>query len=583
MDIPKNLKENEIKTDEGIRDITREQKNNEKEIKSISDLVLVHLTDYIPKDGIIRTPKEAGATLSTSFLGHKFETPRERKTIHFTLNGEVTNNTGGSFHGRKYAIIIPLKNIDKEKIAGGNLADIYTNGSLKIPEGSYILCPSREHIEGQIGDNLQVIEYETTDITQSVDGYANLLISKLGYKVERVGFDEWTNDSDTKKAQSILNKEKYIANHFGRHADSRYMRAENILQANNALKLITKILLENEIDIDYPEYKIYLTDDGIIDFKEPEYVEDLYKKLKEIGLEIPDSVKQEIESINRGDYEKTDEIEEVFSRARDDIDLRTETDYYLPGLMLKRRIIGEIELKKIAQEIKEISEGIEPNEVLSLFKEKGIDYTTGNRRIEFLQELGLNLSDMELAIISNNDLLKQYAHILDIKDIPYSELSEEDQILANKFRRIYETADKKSGNYYIISDLNYQDDGTIKEYLALGNITNNFKLSQEEIEKLGSEFLGEGLNERSILNFELGFKQNESLSEYCERFETYKEKILKAVGEIQNKQNEEITVDRLGKETLEEQKDTKGKNDMENLLNIRLQEFVLAQQGKQER
>ena len=286
---------------------------------------------------------------------------------------------------------------------------------------------------------------------------------------------------------------------------------------------------------------------------------------------------------NKGDYEKTDEIEEVFSRSRDDIDLRTETDYYLPGLMLKRRIIGEIELKKIAKEIKEISEGIKPNEVLLFFKEKGIDYTTGNRRIEFLQELGLNLSDMELAIINDNGLLKQYAHILQIKDIPYSELSEKDKIIANKIRVMYEKTDRKSGNYYIISDVIYQDDGTTKEYLALGNIKNNYKLSQEEIEKLGSEFLGEGLMEKSMLDYELVFKPDESLSEYCERFEAYKEKILKAIGERQSKQNGEVTVDKLGQETLEEQKDTEGKKRIESILSERLQQYVLAQQGNQGR
>ena len=581
MDIPKRLKEEEIKSEDDIRDISEESDNKEKEINNISDLVLVHLTNYIPEGGVIRTPKDAGATLGGSFMGHKLEIPRERNTVHFTINGEVTNNTGGSFKGRKYAIIIPLKNIDKEKIAGGNLADIYTEGSLQIPEGSYILCPNPEQIEGQIGDKLQAVEYETTEETKAVDGYANLLISKLGYKVEGVGEDVWSNQDDTSKAQSILKEEGYLPNGVIRHSDSKFRKSEFFLEANKRKKKNVKILLENEINMDYPEDNIYqisrskLAYGTTINYKETEYIEDLYEKLKQIGLEIPESVKKEIESISKGNFEKTEEMEELDSRVKDNFDLDDER-CNLPGFILKRRIIGEIELKKIANKIKESPEKKELIGVLKLLKEKGIDYTTGDRKIEFLQELGINISDMESTILKNKNLLKMYIHILEIKDVPFSELSEKDQALALEFKNVYERSGKKCGDYYIGYDYIEKEDGTAKYCFQLINSKNNFNLSQEEIKKLGNEIIGEGKNTgKPVLDFDMAIKPEESVAEYCRRYEEYKNKVLNIVEERENEPDEKVPVDKLGKETLEEQKDTKRKKDMEGILYTRMQEFTL--------
>lgn len=167
--------------------------NNSKKIKGISDLVLVHKTDFIPIDGVIKSSRDAGvlgdANIWINDQEYAIDVPSERESVHFCLNGEVTRHTLGNWDESKYAIIIPLEKIDKEIIVGGITVDTYTKGSVQIPQGSYILCPQTE-IEkiGSLTKNLNVVGYEGENVT----GYANMFLSKvLGYKKEKIGEHSW--------------------------------------------------------------------------------------------------------------------------------------------------------------------------------------------------------------------------------------------------------------------------------------------------------------------------------------------------------------------------------------------------------
>jgi len=167
--------------------------NDSKKIKGISDLVLVHKTDFIPVEGIIKSSKDAGVLGDSSIWinnqEYVIDVPSERESVHFCLNGEVTSHTLGNWDESKYAIIIPLDKIDKEIIVGGTAVDTYTNGSVQIPQGSYILCPQSEieKIES-LTKNLNIVGYEGENVT----GYANMFISEvLGYKKETIGEHSW--------------------------------------------------------------------------------------------------------------------------------------------------------------------------------------------------------------------------------------------------------------------------------------------------------------------------------------------------------------------------------------------------------
>ena len=167
--------------------------NDKKKIQNISDLVLVHKTDYIPIDGIIRSSKDAGVlgdtTMRVKDNVYTINVASERESIHFCLNGEVASHKLGNWDNSKYAIIIPMDKIDTENIVGGTPVDTYTKGSVQIPEGSYILCPQAEaeKIEN-VTRNLSVVGYEGENVT----GYANMFLSQvLGYKKEDIGEHSW--------------------------------------------------------------------------------------------------------------------------------------------------------------------------------------------------------------------------------------------------------------------------------------------------------------------------------------------------------------------------------------------------------
>lgn len=173
--------------------------NVSKKIKGLSDLVLVHKTDYIPIDGVIKSSKDAGVLEDSrvSINGQEYiiDVPSERESVHFCLNGEVTSHKFGNWDESKYAILIPFDKIDNDIIIGGTTVDTYTKGSVQIPQGSYILCPQSE-IEKleSLTRNLNVVGYEGENVT----GYANMFLSQvLGYKKESIGEQSWEEETRT--------------------------------------------------------------------------------------------------------------------------------------------------------------------------------------------------------------------------------------------------------------------------------------------------------------------------------------------------------------------------------------------------
>lgn len=172
--------------------LTKKQKeefkidNEGKEINSIDDLVLVRVTNYIPKGGIIHTPKDAGAKVQKEYNGVKYELPIQRDTLHFTVNGDLSGqlHEGGNWKNQKYAIIIPLNLVSKDSVAGVALGDVYFKGNLAIPKGAYILCPEeeRESMKNEVGDSINVIGVEG----EYIDGYPSILLQELGYKNKKI-------------------------------------------------------------------------------------------------------------------------------------------------------------------------------------------------------------------------------------------------------------------------------------------------------------------------------------------------------------------------------------------------------------
>lgn len=98
-------------------------------------LFFVNITNYFPKNGIIRTH---------GFVSRKRSDPVFRETIHFTINGGVGGHSLGNWDGSKYAIIVPWEKII-DRIICLNIVDSFTFGNLTLPKGSVIIYDDITH------------------------------------------------------------------------------------------------------------------------------------------------------------------------------------------------------------------------------------------------------------------------------------------------------------------------------------------------------------------------------------------------------------------------------------------------------
>ena len=186
---------------------------NASEFDKIDDFILVHKTNYSPNSTEIKTSKNANGTFKHNFLVNgtyqSAEVPKARNTVHFAVNGEVSSHAYGNFDGRKYGILLPMEYIkDNNDIGSFRPEDTFIKGNVDIT-GGYLLCPQGEAEElRKQNPNIGVIEYQG----ENVDGYADALLSILGYKVKSIGMHSWMNNGmydklDSEKAFNFMKKQ----------------------------------------------------------------------------------------------------------------------------------------------------------------------------------------------------------------------------------------------------------------------------------------------------------------------------------------------------------------------------------------
>lgn len=138
-----------------------------------SSLVMVHMTNYEPKKGTILSSRD------------KLGTPRN--SVHFTLNHAVKAHRGGDWDNNNLAIIMPYEATvelnGKDKIIEGNPNDLYTNGSVKIPEGSIIIKQNTDLADGvvKISDYSTIPGVKLIETNQPPHSLTETVIKKMGY------------------------------------------------------------------------------------------------------------------------------------------------------------------------------------------------------------------------------------------------------------------------------------------------------------------------------------------------------------------------------------------------------------------
>ena len=146
-------------------------------------MMLCHMTDYIPKGGIIQTTRSATGAM--------------RDSVHFSVNHSVLGHIGGDWSNKKFAILMPLKgarNMSGNSFAGGIATDFYSIGPVKIPpnsiivrhnsklpKGKYRIVNASEFKELTGLKKCRVIETSNPNFQEAVDD----IISKSGYELRQ--------------------------------------------------------------------------------------------------------------------------------------------------------------------------------------------------------------------------------------------------------------------------------------------------------------------------------------------------------------------------------------------------------------
>jgi len=312
---------------------------NMREFDSASDIIMVHKTNYAPKNERIESRYSGGVLHDCSItLGgqeYSFTCKSGRDTVHLSANHEVSANDGGSWSKMKYAVIIPFDDLKEHStIISPKSVDTYTRGAVKLTENSYILCPKGESAAIQKENpNVTIIEYEG----EFVQDYANMLISELGYKLELGDDHGFVDSKQASRYTNIMEKEGFsIKSHIKSEDKEIEKNLGKVYQTIGLMKLISDENLLQRIDRNQlieelnSQHFFELIDSSFGD--EAPYNDLFIQELKELGINI-----------------SLEEFKKVFESHKDedgylDIDYETLiTDYMLDAISERNKgvITGE--------------------------------------------------------------------------------------------------------------------------------------------------------------------------------------------------------------------------------------------------
>lgn len=146
-------------------------------------LCLVHITEFEPKGNTILSAKDA---LTQDGIG------ASRNSVHFSINHPVAAHRWGDWDNLPYSIIMPYEATKQAnphgKIIEGLPNDLYTNGSVIIPQGSVIIKQNSEIESGKIkvSDYPYIEGVKLIETSQAPHSITNSIIEKMGYSSSSV-------------------------------------------------------------------------------------------------------------------------------------------------------------------------------------------------------------------------------------------------------------------------------------------------------------------------------------------------------------------------------------------------------------
>ena len=196
----KNHESNGVSTQYLIEELSKEnghvmlsEKDKLKKTTTTGKYALVHLTDHIPKNGQIST-KNALKTIEGSF--GSFPIPEPKESHHFWVNSCIQNANLSSLLEKKYAIIIPLTQIPKDKnIITANRENFIIQDKVKLTNQCYIICNEKDYEQIKKENPIaKVITIEQEEVYSFIPTILNLLgyayIPDRGNKSKDQGYEK---------------------------------------------------------------------------------------------------------------------------------------------------------------------------------------------------------------------------------------------------------------------------------------------------------------------------------------------------------------------------------------------------------
>lgn len=404
-------------------------------IESIDDLVLVHMTNYIPENGVIKTPKDAKVMFNEEWHGMKYQIPQMRNTVHFALNHEVSPNQNRNIDCR-YAIIIPLKDMNPLDFVGGTAVDFYSNKSIELPESAVILCPKEDEelIKEKMKREISIIGFDG----EISNGKPNQVIQELGYKVEKGGQYNWENSEAIKVLRRIFKENNWVEKV---HMHSSEKLEETLLESIERTVQAAKFSKEiKDIPVPYilmgnttwvGASKSILSDEKDLKI--------FCDKMKDIGIPISQEIIDEAQGIRAGDKEVDPLILDEWCQKTHK---SKPSEYFYPidekdiaNFVFNKRVRGEVGLAKI-KTVFEKEKDIKLEDFVNILIDV-IYGSTPERRKEFIENEGLNFSNFEYNLFLNQDLKREFEAIMHIKDIPFENLTKQEKANCRAFINHY--------------------------------------------------------------------------------------------------------------------------------------------------
>lgn len=190
---------------------------------SINDLCLVHTTDYFPFNQTISSSYDKRVHKENK-NGKWYD---QRKTIHFCLNGLVSDHPGNNFRGRKYVVLEPLK-YQINNMYAIRPEDSWTTSSVTLSNKAIVLVDIRakNELSGVDLSNYNII-YFSGDIKVATERVLNA----IGYKPQNIGMHSFKKTSVLDQELNDKIVEKYILKYYphifqGQHSESYYEKVE---------------------------------------------------------------------------------------------------------------------------------------------------------------------------------------------------------------------------------------------------------------------------------------------------------------------------------------------------------------------